>query len=119
MPGLPSRPHDPHPPSRQGSFFASYPRQLMIHPVHLQVALSKNSQPSSQRNRLVQRSSEPLAANQESHILLCTRLRKSPNPCPPSLLPQPFTACALFVVSDSSNNTHSAHVLPRFSPIHF
>ena len=38
----------------------------MIHPTRLQIALAKNSQPSSQRNRLVSRSSELLAVSQES-----------------------------------------------------
>jgi len=47
---------DDHYPSSAGSgFFAGHKRHVMIHRARPQIALSKNSKPSSQRNRLVAR----------------------------------------------------------------
>jgi len=58
----------------------------MIRPTRLQIALAKNSKPSSQRNRLVARSSEPLAVSRESHILSCVRPAEVPLPRPTKLI---------------------------------
>jgi len=54
MPHLPSRPDDHYPSSAEVRFFAAI-KDLMIHRARPQIALSKNSKPSSQRNRLVAR----------------------------------------------------------------
>src|SRR6266446_4045677 len=86
MPSLPSRPHDHRYHSGRGSLFAGHQRHIMIRPTRLQIARSKNSKPSSQRNRLVARSSEPLAVSRESHILPCVGPLKSPCRDPPKLI---------------------------------
>jgi len=50
----------------------------MIQSTRLPIDLARNSKPSSQRNPLVSRSSEPLATSQESHILPCADSLNSP-----------------------------------------
>jgi Multicopper oxidase len=98
---------------------AGHRRHIMIQPTRLPIDLARNSKPSSQRNRLVARSSEPFAVTRESHILsLCTTAELSQR-SPPSSIEQSPAACSLFGSSDSSNKTHSTRTLQRFSPIHF
>src|SRR6266480_4405233 len=119
MPHLPSRSDDHYPGSAGRAFVASHQRHVMIHPARPQIALAKNSQPSSQRNRLVARSSETLALRQESHIPPCTSPQRSTNCSPTSSFPKQPTVCSLFVLSDSPIKTHRARISQRFSPIHF
>ncbi len=53
----------------------------MIHLARFQIGLTKNSKLSSQRNRLVKRSSEPFAVTRESHILtLCSTAERPAQP---------------------------------------
>src|SRR5437588_2102525 len=81
--------------------------------------LTKNSKPSSQRNRLVSRSSEALGVNQECNILPCAGPLNAPHLGQPGSVQHFPTACALFDVSDSPNKTHRTRVQQRFSSIHF
>jgi len=91
----------------------------MIHPARLHIALSKNSKPSSQRDRLVLRSSELFAVSQESHILPCVGSLKSLLLQRTKLISTITYRLLLFVVSVSPIKTHSTRTLQRFSPIHF
>jgi hypothetical protein len=84
----------------------------MIHSARLQIGLLRNSKPSSQRNGLVSRSSEPLVGSQVPYIFPCEG-RRTPsivahqhhfNTCP--------AACLLFDDSDSSIKTHSSDQTP-------
>src|SRR5215831_4449719 len=73
MPRLPSRPDDPCCQSARSQLLAGHQRHIMIQPTRLLIDLAQNSNPSSQRNRLVTQSSEPFAVAQESHVLpLCS-----------------------------------------------
>src|SRR5215467_10735049 len=91
----------------------------MIQPTRLLIDLARNSRSSSQRNRLVARSSEPFAVAQESHVLpLCSTAELSQR-SPPSSIEQSPAACSLFGSSDSSNKTHRTRTQQRFSPMHF
>jgi len=78
----------------------------MIHPARLPIGLAKNSKPSSQRNRLVSRSSEPLGVNQECYILPCTGPLNAVHRGPPASFQHFPTACSLLDVSNSPNKTH-------------
>src|SRR5437879_7687848 len=108
MPHLPSRQYDAYQGSAGSAFCADHQRHVMIHPARLHIALSKNSKPSSQRNRLVSRSSELFAVSQESHILPCAGPLKFPYRGPPHSLQHLPTTCFLFRVSDSPIKTHSS-----------
>src|ERR1700740_811149 len=91
----------------------------MIQPTRLPIDLAWSSKPSSQRNRLVARSSEPFTDSQESHILSCVGPVKYPHRGPPGLLQHLPTLCSLFGVADSPIKTHSSDTKQRLSPIHF
>src|SRR6516225_6445995 len=119
MPGIPSRPDDHHQGSAQRALFDGHRRHVTIHSARPPIALSKNSQPSSQRNRLVSRSSKLFAVNQGPHTLPFVGPEKIPNRSPPSSFPSLLMACSLYVLSDSSNKTHRTRILQRFSPSHF
>jgi len=60
-----------------------------------------------------------LAVNQGLHTLPFVGPEKIPNRSPPSSFPSLLMACSPYVLSDSSNKTHSTRILQRFSPIHF
>src|SRR6516164_1976809 len=84
MPRLPPRPDDPWCQSARSSLLAGHQRHIMIQPTRLLIDLAQNSNPSSQRNRLVTQSSEPFAVTRESHILpLCSTAELSQR-SPPS-----------------------------------
>src|SRR6266481_2171647 len=109
MPRLPSRSHDPrYDPERGWLLLADHQRHIMIHPARLQ-ALAKNSTPSSRRNRLVLRSSEPFAVSQKSHILTYAASLSSPHRGPPKSFQRLPAENSLFGVSDSPIKTHSTH----------
>src|SRR5215469_9590850 len=79
----------------------------MIHPARLPIGLAKNSKPSSQRNRLVSRSSEPLGVNHECYILPCRGPAERP-PSRPAAIISTFPRALLFLdLSNSPNKTHS------------
>jgi len=78
----------------------------MIHPARFQIGPTKNSKLSSQRNRLVRRTSEPVAVTRESHIrTLCSTAERSQRGPPSSANNHP-AACSLFGSPDWSNKTH-------------
>src|SRR5215469_15599441 len=91
----------------------------MIQPTRLLIDLAQNSNPSSQRNRLVTQSSEPFAVAQESHVLPLCSTGEFFQRSPPSSIEQSPAACSLFGSSDSSNKTHRTRTQQRFSPMHF
>src|SRR6266851_1007310 len=100
MPHLPSRPDDHDPGSAGRAFFAGHQRHVIIYPTRTQIALVKNSQPSSQRNCLVTRSFELFALNQGLHTLPFAGPENTPSRSPPSSCPSSPTACSPCVLSD-------------------
>src|ERR1700745_86669 len=118
MPRLPSRSHDPRYDPDGGWLLADHQRHIMIHPARLQ-ALAKNSKPSSRRNRLVSRSSEPFAVSQKSHILTRAASLNSPHRGPPKSFQRLPAEGSRFGVSDSPIKTHSSDAKQRFSSIRF
>jgi hypothetical protein len=81
---MPSRLDDHDQGSAQSALFDGHQRHVMIHSARRPIALSKNSQPSSQGNRLVSRSSKLFAVNQGPHTLPFVGPEKIPNRSPPS-----------------------------------
>ena len=91
----------------------------LIHPARLRIGLTKNSKPSSQRNRFVSRSSEQLAGSQVFCILPSVGPRNSPHRSPPASFQHLPAASALFDLSISAIKTHTSDTEQRFSPMHF
>jgi hypothetical protein len=73
----------------------------MIQPTRLLIDLAQNSRSSSQRNRLVARSSEPFAVTRESHILPLCSTQNSPS-----------------AVHQAQSNNHTQLALSLAPPIH-
>src|ERR1700730_11182646 len=119
MPHLPSRPDDHYLSSAGSAFFAGHQRHVMIHRARPQIALSKNSKPSSQRNRLVARVLNTFRSAKNPHSVRYKPPEVSPFADQQSHLRNCLMAGSLLIVSASSNKTHSARILQRFSPIHF
>src|SRR5215471_21654224 len=101
MPRLPSRPDDPCCQSARSQLLAGHQRHIMIQPTRLLIDLAQNSNPSSQRNRLVTQSSEPFAVAQESHVLPLCSTGEFFQRSPPSSIEQSPAACSLFGSSES------------------
>jgi hypothetical protein len=91
----------------------------MIDPVRTQLALVTNSRPSSRRSSFVLRRSKPFAVSKMAHILPTAGSQKTPHHDKLSSFPRLPVPCSLWLVPDSSNKTHTAQLLQRFSPIHF
>src|SRR5437016_302364 len=68
----------------------------MIQPTRLPIDLAWSSKPSSQRNRLVARSSEPFAVTRDPTFCLCAATAELSRRGPPSSIEQSPAACSLF-----------------------